>query len=229
MIADWLLSQLHWQRPGLWLLVSMASSLLLLIGGRWLSPHQRYRLRWLRWLLVPYGGLLVGGLSPRLMGLSDIDWVAGLGLGVVLIFIVWVLLVLIRTTLHLDGTDASEPSRPVQSILNCVLIAGAQEFHWTFLRAATWEMLLYYPAPLPTAGYRAVWIASLLALPGILVQYRRPSQHLIATVVLVTTTILFFYTRNFWLCWLLHASAQLLLGQDPAYQPSLGEAERPAK
>jgi hypothetical protein len=213
MNSEWLLSQLHWHRAGFWLLASFGASLLLLIAGRYLGRDYQYNRRLLRWVLIPYLGLLAGGLSPRLMGLSDLDWVAGLGLGVVLISAIWMLLVLVRMTLHLEAGVQETAQPPVPSVVDRLLVAGAQEFHWTFLRAAVWEILLAAPIAIHLPGYWAVWIASLLALPGIGAQYRDLSQRLIATVVLITTAILYFYTRNFWLCWILHATAQLLLGQ----------------
>lgn len=216
-MTTWLLSQfLHWQHPGFWLIVSLVSTLLLLGLNRFFPTLRRSFYPIIGKILVPYLGLLVGALSPRLMGLTDLDWVAGLGLGVVLIFVISVLLVLIRTTLHLDSEHTNGDETPY-TIFDSVLGAGVQEFHWAFLRAATWEMLLISPMPLPLPAYWAVWIASALALPGIFFQYRTLSQRLIAMVVLMTTAILFFYTRNFWLGWLLHATAQILLGQRPLY------------
>jgi hypothetical protein len=37
-------------------------------------------------------------------------------------------------------------------------------------------------------------------------------------VALTTTSILFFYTRNFWLCWILHVTVQLI-ATPPALLP----------
>lgn len=226
MYLHWLQSQIHWQRPGFWLAISFAASAALLLAGSHIPRPYRYRLRVARWLLIPYTGLLAGGISPSSLGLSDIDWVSGLGLGVVLIFAILVLLVLIRTTLHWDVTDdqpsassteaGTQQPETAEPLMARLFNAGAQEFHWTFLRGALWEMLRGFPRPLDLPGYWAVWMASALALPGIFIQYQRTSQRLIATIVLVTTATLFFYTRNFWLCWLLHASVQLILRQQPS-------------
>lgn len=214
MTTTWLFSQLHWQQPGFWLLISFLSSLALW-GLRIARPSvQRQPWHLASRILVPYLGLLSGALSPRLMGLSDLDWLAGLGVGVILIFSIGGLLVLIRITL---GTERGN-LRQNTAFFDVAVGAGVQEFHWTFLRAATWEILLAAPTPVTLPGYWAVWIASLLALPGIYTQYRTLPQRLIAVVVLITTAILFFYTRNFWLGWLLHSIAQLLLGQRPLYQ-----------
>jgi len=214
MSTDWLFDQLHWQRPGFWMLLSFFASIAFLFTYRSVSPERHAQLRIGRWFFIPYFGILFGGISPRLMGLTDIDWVAGLGIGVALIFVVLVILVLIRATLHLDESTVDE--RLSVSRVNRVqqtFMAGAQEFHWTFLRAATWELMLLAPVAYHQPEYWSIWIASLLALPGIFAQYQRTSQRLIACVVLLTTAILFLYTRNFWLAWLLHASAQMLLGQ----------------
>lgn len=214
MSTDWFFDQLHWQRPGFWLLLSFVTSVVFLFTYRFLLPERHAQLRIGRWFFIPYLGILFGGISPRLMGLSDIDWVAGLGTGVALIFVVLVILVLIRATLHLDGSTSEErsPAAPVNR-LQQVAMAGAQEFHWTFLRAGIWELMLLAPIAYQQPEYWSIWIASLLALPGIFAQYERTSQRLIACVVLLTTAILFLYTRNFWLAWLLHASAQMILGQ----------------
>lgn len=209
MTMVWLLSQLHWQRPGFWLLLSLLVSLVLLALRLWKPAFHRRPYYLGSRILVPYAGLLAGALSPRLMGLSDLDWLIGLGVGVILVFSIGALLVLIRITQGIDRTSVQRNG----SILDVIWGAGVQEFHWTFLRAATWEMLLASPVPVTLPAYWAVWIASALALPGIYTRSRTLPQRLIAVVVLMTTAILFFYTRNFWLCWLLHSVAHLLLGQ----------------
>ncbi|MCB0113757.1 MAG: hypothetical protein R2873_07635 [Caldilineaceae bacterium] len=221
MSTDWLLTQLHWQQPGFWMLLSFLTGLIVLALRRFIRPERYAQLRFGRWFAIPYLGLLFGGISPRLMGLSDIDWVAGLGTGVLMIFAVLVILLLIRATLHLDEITVDErpPASPIDR-LHQVIHAGVQEFHWTFLRAGTWELMLSAPVGYPQPAYWSVWIASMLALPGIFTQYQRTSQRLIASVVLLTTAILFLYTRNFWLAWLLHACTQILLGQRTRPQPT---------
>ena len=208
---EWLVGQLHPLRPGFWLLFSFAFSGLGLVAARFLPEKIVGRLRAGRWVFTPYLGLLVGGLSPRLLGLSDIDWVAGLGLGVGLIFAIWLLLSLVRATLHREETAPDTTRRSARPILNEIAWAGAQEFHWVFLRGAIWELLLSLPTQPELASYWAIWLASVLAVPGIVVQYRQTSQRIIAGLLLITTAVLFFYTRNFFLCWLLHASVGLLI------------------
>ncbi len=186
---------------------------MLILGDR-VEPRWRRQYRLLRWILIPYFGLLAGGLSPRLMGLADIDWVAGLGLGLAIVFTILVLLTLIRISVHWEGPYVEDLDTQLPlfgPIVTPLIAAGALEFHWTFLRGAIWEMLVSMPSPPSIPSYWAVWLAAILATPGIVTLHRSGSRRLIDIVILITTSILFFYTRNYWLCWLLHFSAQLLL------------------
>lgn len=209
---EWLVEQLHPLRPGFWLLLSFGSGAATLAVTRYLPRRVAVSVPIARWVLIPYLGLLAGGLSPRLMGLSDIDWVAGLGLGVGLIFALWLLLALIRMTLYRSERAPTGDLPAEQTGWEQLIWAGALEFHWVFLRGAVWEMLLALPQPPESPGYWAIWLASALALPGIFVHQRQPARRVIGGLLLITTAILFFYTRNFYLCWLLHASAELLIG-----------------
>lgn len=230
MTVDWMLGQLRLQQPGLWLAISFLLSAVHWVSARWLPPRLHGRLRYARWILVPYAGLLFGGLSPRLLGLTDLDWLAGLGLGVGLIFAIWVLLILVRLTVARAGDPKLRPigssANPPLLTLGGLLQAGAQEAHWTFLRGAMWELMLGLPNPPELVSYWAIWVASALAAPGILLQHRHNVHRLTAAVILIATAILFFYTRNFWLCWLLHATAKPLLGlpqRNQTWQPALDD------
>ncbi len=210
----WILQQLHWERPGYWLLVSFLAAAILHLLQPTFAPRRREQIRLLRWVLIPYLGLLAGGLSPRLMGLSQVDWVAGLGLGLGIVVAVLVLLALIRATFHWqegDGEGAEETPALFGSWVTPWILAGALEFHWAFLRGAVWELLLALPQPPDVPAYWAVWIAALLALPGLVALRRQTARRLMDGLILLTTSILFFYTRNFWLCWLLHGGIQALL------------------
>lgn len=210
---DWLISQFSPLHPGFWLLLSFCLSGLALLTTRLLSAETVGWMRLGRWVLIPYLGLLVGGLSPRLLGLRGFDWAAGLGLGVGLIFAIWLLLALVRLAVPQPEALAEREDLPKRTWLEQVITAGAQEFHWVFLRGAVWGMMLALPTPPTLPGYWAIWLASLLSLPGIFLQHQQASQRIIAGVLLVITAIVFFYTRNFFLCWLLHASADWLLRQ----------------
>ena len=230
MTSTWFLSQLQMQQPGFWLLVSWLIGLAGVMGLRiwpglaswanWLAP--------LRWLIVPYVGLLVGALSPRHMGLSEIDWLAGAGWGMGLILALLGLLWLIQSgdpNLHRSRAALKEPG-PASYV---VLMSGLQEFHWAFLRGGLWSLLRTLdgasagmvggvPASfLAQPAYWAIWIAGVLAVIELLVagSVRRigPTDGLIQLFVLLASSVLFLYTRNFWLCWLLHAGVRLLLAR----------------
>ncbi|MEZ4676546.1 MAG: hypothetical protein R2932_20170 [Caldilineaceae bacterium] len=95
--------------------------------------------------------------------------------------------------------------------LGPIVYAGAEEFHWCFLRGALWEILQGAILQSDQAGYWAIWLAALMALPGILRFQTTLLTRLIKVILLLLTTILFVYTQNFWLCWLLHGLVILLL------------------
>lgn len=212
----WLQTQFSPTEPGFWLLISFVASALAGWAGRSLGAGSKRRLYMIRWVLVPYFGLIAGALSPRLLGLAYLDVLAGLRLGVLFVCAVLVLLLLVRSSIDSQPAEGAFSPTSEWSGFERIIWAGAQEFHWSFLRGAVWEILLSAPSPMPLPGYWAVWIGSLLAIPGIFRQYQRNSQRIIAGMVLILTAILFLYIQNFWLGWLLHAGAQIILGQRAA-------------
>lgn len=213
MTLTWIGSQFSPQAPGFWLLISFLASALIL-SLRTYVPAWQYRLLWIaHWLLIPYLGMLLGGLSPRLLGLSRIDWLAGLSLGLGLLFAVVVLLVLVRATVEI-----ADPGRPLpetnaapggwRAFSDTLLMGGVTEFHWAFLRGALWEIFFFRPEPLALPGYWAVWGAALIAAGETLAARPRFIPWLLQMATLLVTSVLFFYTRNFWLCWVLHTAVQ---------------------
>ncbi len=228
-MTDWRIAQLSPNAPGFWLLLSLLATLAI---GATLKRTPRPWVQWLwlgHWLLIPYFGLLFGGLSPRLMGLAYFDWSVSLSLGVGLIFAVVALVVIVRMTVDLPSphqgrieesapivrTGAEHPldgRRPAwQAILILVATGGAEQFHWAFLRGGFWEILLSMPEPPELPAYWAIWLAALVVI--LTSALRRPNvlQWLLLLATLVTTSILFFYTHNFWLCWILHSAIALIL------------------
>jgi hypothetical protein len=228
-VTDWLFVELNPQSPAFWLLVNFAvtfvlAALLFRFGSAWVQ--------WLwvgQWILIPYCGLLLGGLSPRLMGISHLNWLTTLGLGSGLLFVILVLLAAVRAAIGFTETlppqahgspavedtvaDTAQTGRiPIWQFISVViLLTGAEQFHWVFLRGAVWELLLTAPDPPELPAYWAIWIAAaFILLENAL---RRPTieQWLLQIAILVTTSILFLYTRNFWLCWILHSSAVLVM------------------
>ena len=223
MDGSWLWEQLTLYPPwtGLWLALSFL--LAALTGGatRLLAPDSAPIVRVIRWVLWPYIGLILGVLSPRLMGVSDIPWDSGLRVGVVLLAGIVALLVTVRIGLHTDRKRLPVTPLSGGSLGFLLSVSGAQEFHWCFLRGAVWEFLLSSPTANQIPLYWAVWISAALSLPGIFVHSRHSAERLIAAVILLTTTTLFLYTRNFWLCWLLHLSISVILQSGlPRRQPA---------
>lgn len=235
MFGPWFTSQLTPQSPGLWLLFSLLLSALLLSMRMWMPPRFWSRAWFAHWLLVPYLGLLLGGLSPRLLGLAAIDWLASMGLGVGLTFGVIVLLVTVRAFVDLDPTGnlqahLERPRRRRFAALTAgvgtgrhimtstVLWGGITQFHWVFLRGAIWEMLLTLPQAPSLPGYWAIWAAFFIGLLELLLMRTAFIPLLIQIITLITTGILYFYTRNFWLCWMLHVAIQFIV-TPPAWLP----------
>jgi hypothetical protein len=202
----------------------MLSGLSLVLARPWIA-NRLYNNLWLvRWLLAPYLGLICGGVSPRLMGLTAIDWRTSLSFGVATICGVLLVLALVQATTATPGDpgaaqltekapSAALPSAAIYALR--FLQSGAEEFHWAFLRGSLWELLLDAPNVLSVPAYAAVWLAAGLAGLGILVTHSG-LMRMSKGIVLIATTILFFYTRNFWLCWLLHGAAWSIIQQQPA-------------
>jgi len=222
MNSEWVRLQLMPQAPGFWMALSLVTlPLVLIVAARLSRRHQRW-LYVARWVLIPYLGLMAGGLSPRLMGLSKINWATTISLGIALFFGLMLLTIGVRLFISVnsrsvDGEDdgaRSESQSGWAGMGLMILMSGAEEFHWSFIRGAIWELLLLWPQPLDgLPGYRAVWLATLVTLPEIWLQPLAVPQRLVKSAVLVMTAVIFFYTRNFWLAWLVHAAAWLLLTQ----------------
>jgi hypothetical protein len=214
MPTSWLIEQLSPYSPGFWLLLSFLSTALLALIQRYIPARWRGLIWFALWLLIPYMGLLMGGLSPRLMGLAGHDWLAGLGLGLGIIFAVVILLMLARAVTDLGvptATTADAADRIGWHTLSSTLLwCGIEQFHWVFLRGGIWEMLQTLPDPPELVGYWAIWSAAVVILIELLMFRPAFFPLLIQLVALTTTSILFLYTRNFWLCWAMHAAVQLL-------------------
>lgn len=224
MFLDWLIAQLRPELPGLWLVLSLLTGVAgyAFLHLRPQTAGMRPWLSTLRLLGIPYAGLLVGGLSPRLMGVGEIDWLASAGWGVGLILGLLGFLLLVRPGLvQPDGPSMVEtPAYPL-------LHAGLWEFHWAFLRGGLWAMLLSLGQVVDLSGvaeslatqpaYWAVWTTAAIGLAEIMLAARMikltRTAVLVRVFTLLTTSVLFLYTRNFWLCWLLHAGIFLALTQ----------------
>ena len=222
MVGTWLLEQLTASpmRAGLWLALSFLLAGIAMGVTRAIAPDLERLVRVVRWVQIPYIGLILGGLSPRLMGLTNVDWVSGFRVGVVALAGLLVLLFLIRTWLNFDRESSSD-NAPIGQFSRLSLIeSSAQEFHWCFLRGAVWDLLLSLASPPLSPHYWAVWIGAAISLPGIYISTAPLSNRLMTTLVLVTTSCIFLFTRSFWLCCLLHLGIRVILHwhQQPSRQ-----------
>ncbi len=217
---------LSFHEPGFWLVVSLLCTVALLAGRPFAPAAWRTPLAVANWVGIPYLALIAGGVSPRLMGLQFLNWLTVFQLGVGLA--VTVLAIALTARLVLAGEPGEEsqvvddptcrddpasrlPAARWQQPLASVGLSGAEEFFWCFLRGASLEILLKLGEPLTTPAYWGVWLAALLALPSVLVLQESAGARLSKAAILVVTSVLFFYTRNFWLCWAVHALTWLLL------------------
>ena len=187
-------------------------------GGTLLSWLAR-----LVWLIGPgYAALLLGVVSPRLMGLSQIEIGAGLGQGVILALVALGLL-----ALAVVGYRRSQPPGPVYASradrvavsARLALEAGGLQWQWAFFRAVLIAAAVQRGADADPV-YLGAWLAvGLVTLEGVLNpllwrDLRAPGlagPRLLRAAILVVTTQIYLLSGNFWLCWAFHAAAVVLL------------------
>ena len=169
------------------------------------------------WIGLPYLALVAGGVSPRLMGLLYVDWITSLRLGVGLALALITVAAVARLSLRrgsappLDTGQATAATPKWAVPFAAIAQSGAEEFFWCFLRGAVLELMLNLQISVELPTYWSIWIAAVIALPLSLAYRTSGYARLVAVAMLVMTSILFFYTRNFWLCWFVHATVWLLL------------------
>jgi hypothetical protein len=198
----------------------------------WLRGRPGQLLLWLArvlWLVLPgYAALLLGLLSPRMMGLSQIELGWGLGRG--LIFAAAALGVLLAAGLSYRRAHPASPpyltlSHGVALTALLVVEAGALQWQWAFYRSALIEALAAAPAPAPV--YWGTWLAAgVLAVQGALNAWlwrdlRTPGlaeRRVLRAALLGATSVLYLLSRSFWLAWALHAAAAAIL--EPRMTPA---------
>jgi len=195
--------------PGFWLVMAGLFAVVLLVGRAYAPPPWRNWLPAAYWLLIPYLALLAGAVSPRLMGLYWLDWRATFQVGAGLLLATVLLALVGRLLTSPSAEPADDGGWPQRAAW--VRDAGAEEWFWCFLRAALWELLLAWPELVSLPLYTAIWAAGALALPLALLLQPNAGLRAIKVAALVVTSILFLYTRNFWLCFLIHAALVLVL------------------
>jgi hypothetical protein len=208
--GEWLLLFVRPDEPGFWLLVDLIAAVgfAVMLGG---SARRRNLVRALRWLVTPFLALLFGAVSLEAMGLAGVDRGQALRLGMPLVVGILLLLALVRLAVRPDPLAPPRASGEPGEVPFAILYAGVEQAHWCFQRAAMLTIFMALPVALSQPAYWALWAAIFIALPGLLFV---PSgwARLWSFIALATTAILFFYTRNFWLAWALHAGIFLLAG-----------------
>lgn len=174
------------------------------------------------WLVLPgYAALLLGVLSPRLMGITQIDWGAPFGFGMLAALAALALLVAaVLTYRHAQPELPMQPSLgvAVTASVRLLLEAGALQWHWAFYRSAVIDWAA--AARLDNPTYWGTWLAvGLVCLEGALspLLWRDlrivglAERRVLRGVLLVVTSVVYLLSRNFWLLWALHATANVLL------------------
>ncbi len=216
-VLSWVGAQLRPDAPGFWLALDLLVAAALWMLPQRVGPRAETLGRPLRWLLLPGAALLAGAVSPQTLGLTGIDWQVGLTLGLTIIAGLLALLAIVRLTVREPAPFAGTPAVGGGTRLYALLHCGAQQFHWCFQRGALLAIFASF-ALLPASSisdprYWATWAAVILALPGVLlVAAPTGAPRFYIAIALVATAILFFYTRNFWLCWALHGGILLVAG-----------------
>ncbi len=197
----------------------------------------------LAWLLVSLFFLLpppaawrFGALSPRLMGLTGLDWVRSLRAGAALMFVIIGLLIFgwLVYRRSLSGDRGRTRVARIGATLRAPIDAALLQWHWAFYRAlaialipvvagvlASSEILrplgsqlleapLYWGSWLGLALIALEWALNPFARAGL----RRSGQRetaLLRVVLAITTTALFTLTPNFWLLLIVHLTVETVI------------------
>jgi len=182
--------------------------------GRWVEmvkgwPYRSWLLEAIRFLYyvgIPYAALLRGIILPRVMGLTDPDWVKGIGLGATLGGGTFLLMAFIcwwyARAIGALPLSAREQQEFAGSTSRWILLREAVylQTHWAFYRSAAILLFDSYYAS-AFLGFLLVilewsmnpaWRKD-LSLPG------RSASVLMRWSMAFTTAIIFLLTRNLWL------------------------------
>lgn len=225
-LLPWVLASIAWYAlaaNGLWLAARWSGSDGRLTGLLRSRPGQL--LLWLArvlWLILPgYAALLLGLLSPRMMGLSQLELGWSLGRG--LLFAAGALAVLLAAGLsyrraHATAAPYLTLSHGIALTTLLVVEAGALQWQWAFYRSAMIETLAAAAAPAPV--YWGTWLAAaVLAVQGALNAWLwhdlrtpgRAERRVLRAALLGATSVLYLLSRSFWLAWALHGTVTAIL------------------
>lgn len=198
-------TQLRPDQPGFWLLLALFGWAMAAVANRRLAAGSQPIVAAARWLVIPYGALLSGAVSPRLMGLTLIDWRVTIGFGLTIV-VGLVAVVGLAAAHHGSMTPNTATATPARSWTEQIGLGVIQQFYWCFLRGAVGELFILSAVNFGQAEYWANWLAAFLVLPDLPARSGTPVARLSHVTALVVTTVLFIYTRNFWLCALAHSA-----------------------
>lgn len=219
--------------PGFWLVMALLTGIAILAARPFLPQGWRMPLMAGYWTLFPYLAYISGGVSLRLMGVIYQDWLTVFRLGVGLVLALMAILGIAQVAVMRDSRtrpshatrEAATPERWATA-LAAVGLSGAEELYWCFLRGVIYELMLSLNRPAELPFYWSIWAAALLASPVAVTVQSTGIQRVVKVIILIMTSILFFYSRSFWLCWLLHAFAWVVLVTIPKQTPAYASQEK---
>ena len=185
--------------------------------GQWAEtlkewPHRHWLLeavRFLYYIGIPYAALLRGVALPRLMGLTHLDWVKGIGLGTalgggafLLLALIWWWYARAIAALPLSARERRGAGLGDDSTNGWILLREAiyLETHWAFYRSAAILLLDDYYAGV-FLGFLLVtleWSINPAWRTDLSVPWRSVNILLRWSLALVTA-IIFLFTHNLWL------------------------------
>lgn len=220
-LLPWVLASMAWYAlasGGLWLLQRRRSGQSRLAG--WQKSQAGQLALWLGrlvWLILPgYAALLLGLLSPRLMGLSQVElgWILGRGLLAAAAALTLLLAAgLSYRRVHRVGPPYVSLSHAIAVTVLLVMESGGLQWQWAFYRSAMIETAA--SVGLSTPVYWGTWLAAgLLVAQGALSPWlwhdlRRPGlaeRRVLRAALLAVTSVLYLLSRNFWLAWAVHGA-----------------------
>ncbi len=180
-------------------------------------------IRFLYYIGIPYAGLLRGIVLPRLVGLTDPDWVKGVGLGAALGTGALLLLALIcwwytRAIMALPvpmkkGRPGHEPTNGWELLREVIYL----QTHWAFYRSVVILLLddYYWGTFLGFLLITLEWATNPAWRKDLGLPWRSVTPLLRWSMALLTAVI-FALTRNLWvlvpLHWIIEKACQQLLG-----------------
>ncbi len=172
---------------------------------------------------IPYAALLLGLASPRLLGLTEINWVQSLGPGGALAGIALAILILGWWGYRRDVPPPPDLLPWPLAILDIAALQG----HWALYRTGATLWL--------NDTYGGVWAGLILvALEAALVPVtwqaltapNNAERVLRPAAFAFSSTILFYFTHNLWLCWAFHCIGEMALTRWMPSRPGVGR-EKP--